>query len=119
MLERMRRMMERWRTEGEIARMEGRDLAELGLDRAELTELARMPGDVPERMERMAEIHGLTPAALTRDRGGYLEMVATCGHCGARKICAEVLDSGTGDPLYCGFCPNSETYRKMARDAAH
>ena len=119
MLERMRQMLDRWRKLDEIGHMDPRAVADLGCDRAELEKFARMPQDVPERMDRMAELHGLSHAALRRDWGGYLEMVELCGQCGARKICSEVRDSGTGEPQYCGFCPNAETYRNMARNAAH
>ncbi|MFN3936526.1 MAG: hypothetical protein ACK4KW_03010 [Gemmobacter sp.] len=115
MMEFMRSRMARWRDERELAAL-GSDIArDIAVSQVQLDTFAEMPADVPERMARMAALHGLSPSALTADRGEYLEFAETCGRCGARRICAETLDAGNARPEDCGFCPNHAAYEAKAR----
>jgi hypothetical protein len=115
MFESLKATLARWRTMDEVARMDPRDRMDLGLGAGELEEIVRFPSDVPERMTRMAAIHGLTPAELRADRTAYLDTLEACGHCGERKRCGRALADPEGArPEEMEFCPNHPAYDEMA-----
>ena len=114
MLERLREMLDQWRRVDEIERLSDRDLSELGMGREDLIALARMPGDVRDRVLAMAALHGLSADQVMRDRAEYLGFYQTCGNCHERGHCAEVLASGAAGAEDCGFCPNAADYAAKA-----
>lgn len=115
MFDRLKATLERWRTIDEVSRLDPREKMDLGLGAGELDEIVRFPSDVPERMTRMAAIHGLAPADIRADRGEYLDLLEVCGHCGERRQCGRALASAEGaTAASMGFCPNHEAYERLA-----
>ncbi|MCF1709180.1 hypothetical protein L0V05_10160 [Tabrizicola sp. J26] len=119
MFERLRMMFDLWRDQREIEALSDREVEDLGVTRDQLRAFARLPMDVPERLTAMAAIFGLSEADLKQNYADYLELLEVCAHCGARRQCAETLDSfATARPEACGFCPNAGTYAQKAGLAA-
>lgn len=118
MLDQLRSLLRQWRDLGELDRLSDRDIADIGISRAELTEIVQLPQDSPERMAAMARVFGLTEAELKRDRGEYLELLEICGHCGHRGECGRALKhANSKTPADMDFCPNAGTY--AAKAASH
>lgn len=89
--------------------------ADFGVTLAEVSATARQPGDVSDRMHRMAGVFGAEAALAGTDRYSLQDMAQTCADCAARRVCARVLYRAHGpDAGEVGFCPNAPAYREMA-----
>jgi len=93
---------------------ESRTVAVSGLERWQLARDLSFPAEIPERMERMARVHGLELARVGVDRATMLEMTERCGACAAYLDCAEALSEARASPESCRFCPNAGLYRDVA-----
>lgn len=90
-----------------------RELADLGLSRADYRQLVGGAPGTRARMEALAAKFGVTPEMIDRDRGLALEIAETCGQCHVAGQCQRALDGkGVFDP---DSCPNAARYREMAR----
>lgn len=115
MRERLLALFARWRALQEIGAMSERDLADLGMTRDQILDFASVPADTEQRMATMAGIFGLSLDEVRREYATYLDMVQTCGHCGARRQCADTLaHADESRPEDCGFCPNARDYADRA-----
>jgi len=88
--------------------------AESGMQRWQLARYLSFPAEVPERMERMARVHGLELARVGVDRATMLAMTERCGACEVYLDCAEALSEARASPETCRFCPNAGLYRDVA-----
>lgn len=89
--------------------------ADFGVTLADVSVAALQPGDVPDRMQRMAAVFGADRALSGTDRYRLQDMAQTCADCAARRVCARVLYRDTApDAGDVGFCPNAPAYREMA-----
>lgn len=103
------------RTLDEVAALDERDLADIGLPRETLADLVTTDPAVYDRMDRMAALHGLTHGDLQDDRAGFAALARICEDCAAKGRCQDTLArAGTG-VADVGFCPNHEAYRGMAK----
>ncbi|MEH7828203.1 DUF6455 family protein [Gemmobacter denitrificans] len=115
MRERLQTLFAKWRSLTEIEALTERDLTDIGLNRAQIEDFVRMPADTTARMARMAAIFGLTVEDLKRDHGAWLDRVQTCGHCGERRRCSQVLEQAdAASPAQAGFCPNAADYAALS-----
>lgn len=85
------------------------------LARWQLARRLAYPAEVPERMERMARVHGVELARAGLDRATLIAMIGRCGACGAFLDCAEALSEARTVPEGCAFCPNAEVFRDVAQ----
>jgi uncharacterized protein YjiS (DUF1127 family) len=119
MFERFHQMIDRWRDQSWLENLDDRDLADLGVSRDQAMHLARLPADVPGRMQAMAAIFGVDAATLQQDRPTLTEISETCATCGDTRACRRTLDrarvlDGSITAADCGFCPNAGSFRIMS-----
>jgi hypothetical protein len=119
MFARFHRLLDRWRDLAWLEALDDRDLADLGVTRDQAMHLARLPADVPERMQAMAAIFGVDASTLQHDRATLTEISETCAGCRETAACRRTLDrarvlDGSIAPHQCGFCPNAGTFRDLA-----
>lgn len=111
MLSRIRALIDRWQQLKTVEALTDRDLADLGMTRAQVQDFIRMPPDVPDRVARMAAIFGIPEADLKANHAEYLELLGTCAHCRDRAACALTLARGAeARPSEVAFCPNAAIY---------
>lgn len=111
MLARIRALIDRWQQLKTLDALTDRDLADLGMSRAQVESFIRMPPDVPDRVARMAAIFGIPEADLKANHAEYLELLGTCAQCRERGACGLVLARGDiSRPSEAAFCPNAQTY---------
>ena len=108
----LRNALSRWRTERAIAAAPAA-AADLGIAPADLLAIARHPGDLPDRMGRMAARFGASGAMARLGRWESLDMTRACAACPHRRACDRALDTQAAAET-CGFCPNAATYRRLA-----
>ena len=119
MRERLQAIFARWRNLTEIEALSERDLNDIGMSRAEIVDFVQMPADSPRRLAAMAAIFGLTESELRSEHESYLDLLRTCGHCGARRACSNTLARAEqAQPSSCGFCPNAAEYAARAERKA-
>ena len=119
MLARIRALIDRWQQLKTLNELSDRDLADLGMSRAQVEAFIRMPPDVPDRVIRMAAIFGIAEADLKADHAEYLELLGTCGPCRDRGACSLVLARGElARPSEAAFCPNAGIYAGRGHVAA-
>lgn len=105
----------RYRAEQAVGQLTAAAAADIGVTPGDLIGAARMRGDVPERMQRMAAVFGAEAALDRTGRFQVLDMAQKCNCCAARDTCGTALDDPRGiraDQV--DFCPNSDDYRAMA-----
>lgn len=108
MFDRIKALITRWHDLRDVDALSDRDLADLGMSRAQVTAFARMPQDVPDRVLAMARIFGLDEVAVKANHAEWLQLLETCGPCQDRGACALVLERGDlARPRECGFCRNA------------
>lgn len=118
MRERIQAIFDYWRQQRELAKLDERELGDLGLSRDQLHLLANAPATLPDRVAAMARVFGLTEAEIKREYGTYLELLTACATCGATRHCHEALaHAETLHPADCGFCPNKPVYDAMSQPA--
>jgi len=114
MLDRLRAILRRHRNLAELNGLSDRDLADLGVSRSQAEQLAALPEAVADRVIAMGRVFGLTESELTRNRGEWEELLATCRSCtdlpACRRFLARAQDEGTADPTEAAFCPNSARF---------
>lgn len=94
------------------AKFSDRELADLGLSRADLTLLrSGLPG-ARKRILAMAAQFGLTEADLNARPELGLDLAETCGHCRQAKTCRDAIRSGS--PLPQDKCPNARLYQALS-----
>jgi hypothetical protein len=114
MLDRLKAILEHRRELHEIERMDERELEDLGLSRGQLLQIVDTPGEVAERLARMAERHGLSEAELEEYRQEYAHLLATCAHCQVTGTCAHFLADPSASSDQATFCPNHTDYVALA-----
>lgn len=90
-----------------------RELADLGMSRADYGQLVASAPGTRERMEAIAARFGISPEDIDANRGAALEIAETCGHCGVRKECQQGIDGLA--KFETARCPNAERYADMAK----
>ena len=119
MLELLQRLVSRHRDLSEVAQLNARELADLGVTRDQAMQLAALPDDVPGRIAAMGRIFGLTEAELSRDRAVWAELLAVCHACRELKACRHLLDrADAAAPADAGFCPNWTQFAELERGPA-
>lgn len=119
MFDRIRSLIRRLHEVNEVNALTDRDLADLGMTRAQVLDFLRMPQDITERVTAMGAIFGLPEAELKRDHSQWVELLTTCGHCAERGACARVLAIGDmADPAAVDFCGNRDAFLSLAPHAA-
>jgi hypothetical protein len=117
MFARFKEMLSRNAMLAQVDAMPDQALSDLGVSRAQMSQLARIPDMVPTRMARMADLFGADFRRLERDRSTYLDAVQACHSCGAAKSCSKALARSDADPAApqdLGFCANAGLYTDMA-----
>lgn len=118
---RLRKLAVQWaariRDESNIARMDERELGEIGMTASGLHSMIRLPGDIRDRMEAMAAVHGVRPAQIDAERWRAFDMIQACGHCPHRRACSVALADPQITAEDCTFCPNAPAYHELAGDA--
>lgn len=84
------------------------------LERWRQTRVRAFSVAVPERMERMARVHGVELARAGVDRPTLVVMTERCGTCNAVLGCAEALGEARTSPEGCLFCPNGALFDEIA-----
>ncbi len=109
-------IFDRWRALRDVAQMTDRELEDLGMTRGQMADLMRMPADSAERMLKMAAVFGLTEDEVKAHHDEYMELLGTCGTCGARGPCARTLANPGADAAEQAshFCPNAGVYTVKA-----
>ncbi len=118
MFNRIKTLIQRWNEVRAVSAFSDRDLADLGLSRAQLEAFVRMPDDVPDRVLAMAAIFGLSETEVKANHGEWLELLESCGGCRDRGACALVLERGElSRPCDCGFCLNAACFAAKSQAA--
>ncbi|MFN6978240.1 MAG: DUF1127 domain-containing protein [Gemmobacter sp.] len=117
MLDRLRTWIGAHRVRDAIDALSDRDIADIGLSRGAMTDLATIPATIPARMTRMAALFGVSGAGVAADRPTYLEALGRCAHCSAARTCAQAFTEGSATASAVGFCPNAPLYRDLAAQA--
>lgn len=113
MMERFLMLFRRSRDRNELMALSDRELADLGVSRAQALELVNLPDDVPARVAAMGRLFGLGEAELTANRDLWHELLETCHHCAALPTCARFMASGAPEPANAGFCPNRAEFTEL------
>jgi uncharacterized protein YjiS (DUF1127 family) len=114
MFEKFKAMMTQNAVLAEVDGLPDQALADLGVSRAQLAGLVRMPDAVPARMAKMADKFCADMGRLQRDRDTYLDAMEACHHCGAAKTCSKTLSRKDATAADMGFCPNGALYSQIA-----
>ncbi len=91
-----------------------RQLAELGLTRADFRLLQSGHPNTRARLEAMAARFGLTPRELDAYRSVAIDLAKTCGHCSEARTCEKALDGKAEWPV--DRCPNAHIYAALAAE---
>lgn len=111
----LRRLNEQSRNIKEIAALDDRAFADMGVSRDQALNLAAMPDDVADRVQAMGHVFGQGAAELTRNRAEWVQMVETCAHCNNIPQCQRFLrQNGHPAPYGAGFCPNRALFNARA-----
>lgn len=111
MFNRLRPLLNRQRSNAEIAALSDHDLSDLGLNRDQLRRFARMPADVPDRVIAMGAVFGLSEGALRHHHDTWTDLLDLCSTCPDRGACALVLAKGLlANPRDAAFCPNRRSF---------
>jgi uncharacterized protein YjiS (DUF1127 family) len=93
--------------EGELARMDDREIADLGVTRNELQALTR-PGNRSARLLKgMTERLGVTAAMLAREPELRRDIQRTCTTCDTQRKCRRWLRNPASADAYRRCCPNA------------
>lgn len=115
MLDWLRRLTKQSREMREIAALDSRDFADMGVSRDQALNLAQMPEAVIDRVQAMGHVFGHEAAELARDRAEWLQMVETCAQCHNIPQCQRFLrQDGHPAPNGAGFCPNRALFNERA-----
>ena len=115
MLDWLRRLARQRRETREIAALEPRVFADMGVSRDQALNLVQMPEAVTDRVQAMGHVYGLEAAALEGDRAEWVQMVETCAQCRNIPQCHRFLrQDGHPAPNGAGFCPNREVFAGLA-----
>ena len=107
--------IDRVQAENTLAQMSQRDVADLGLSRADLRDVLDLPSDTAGRMERVAVAYDVSGWQAKAGRVQALEMIRVCGHCDQRDKCRRALqDAAPKTMATFDFCPNQHAYRTIA-----
>ncbi|THD85105.1 DUF1127 domain-containing protein [Aliigemmobacter aestuarii] len=100
---------------GEVRALSEADLADLGMTRAQLEFFVTVPQEIPDRMDRMAAVFGLSHADLQASAADYAAMMRACAGCGSLGPCRAFLSGAEGGPEEArGFCPNADALAARA-----
>ncbi|MCB1359718.1 MAG: DUF1127 domain-containing protein [Rhodobacter sp.] len=114
MMERFMKLFRRSRDLHEIRAMSDRDLADLGVTRAQAMALTALPDDVPGRVAAMGRVYGLSEDRLTQRREIWNDMLETCHHCQDLAACERTMvNRVAGDTPDVAFCPNARSFRAL------
>lgn len=98
-----------------LAQLTDREIADMGLDRAEALALIDGPADIPDRVADMASVFGLPPDAVQRSRDVALDIFQTCANCPDRDACARGLaGDAAARAAAAADCPNRATFQALA-----
>lgn len=97
-----------------IARMPQAELDEMGLTRADLAAMIRMPDEHLNRMARMADLFEVPQGALDRAPDLRREVTRTCAKCSENSLCRKEMSHGTTVERAEMFCPNAQTWQSLA-----
>ncbi|MCA8883471.1 MAG: DUF1127 domain-containing protein [Rhodobacter sp.] len=115
MMERFMKLFRRSRDLHDIRAMSDRDLADLGVTRAQAEALTALPDDVPGRVAAMGRVFGLSEDTLTRQRDLWNEMLHSCHHCQDLATCERTMVNRiTGEIPEVGFCPNAGAFAALS-----
>lgn len=115
MLDWLRRLARQRRETREIAALEPRVFADMGVSRDQALNLVQMPEAVTDRVQAMGHVFGHAPAELTRKRAEWVQMVEACAQCHNIPQCQRFLrQDGHPGPNGAGFCPNREVFAGLA-----
>ena len=114
MMERFRALFRRSRDQHDLMAMSDRELADLGVSRAQALALSRLPDDVPGREQAMGRIFGLSEAELSENREVWHELLQSCNHCAALPQCARYMAGPSQLRHETGFCPNHGQFGVLA-----
>ncbi len=118
MLDWLRRLTEQSRNLRELATLDERAFADMGVSREQALNLAAMPEVVIDRVQAMGQVFGHEATALAHDRAEWVQMIETCAQCRNVPQCQRFLrQDGHPSPAGAGFCPNRELFAE--RSAKH
>jgi len=99
----------------EIAALDARAFADMGVSRDQALNLANMPEAVIERVQAMGHVFGHEAAELADNRAEWVQMVETCAQCRNIPQCQRFLrQDGHPGPNGAGFCPNRTVFAEHA-----
>ncbi len=114
-VKRVRRMLDQRRDSQFLFALNSAEQPGVGISSTDLQSLSSAPTDTRDRMEAMAEAHGLAPDALNREHWREVDMARACGHCGQRRVCSKWLAGKRGDLSASDFCPNASQFAELAK----
>ena len=116
-LKRVRRMLNQRRDGQFLFALNSSQQSDVGISSTDLQSLSSCPTDTRDRMEAMAEAHGLEQEALSREHWREVDMARACGHCGQRRVCGKWLAGKRGDLSASDFCPNAPHFAELAKSS--
>ena len=116
-LKRVRRMLDQRRDSQFLFALNSAEQSDVGISSTDLQSLSSGPADTRDRMEAMAEAHGLAPGILSREHWREVDMARACGHCGQRRVCSKWLAGKRGDLAPGDFCPNAPHFSELAQSS--
>jgi hypothetical protein len=95
-----------------VHRPDDRELADLGLSRADYALLVQSPPGARARIEHIAARLGVTPSMIDAEPGMAQEIAETCAACSEARACQRGIDTGAGFATV--RCPNANRFRDLA-----
>ncbi len=111
-------LRERSAVAGGLARLEGHEIADLGVTRSELHALTRAGNRSAELLSAMTRRLGVTAAMLDRAPETRRDIQRTCALCDAQRRCRRWLRRAGPAEGHRAFCPNAGSFAELRRQAA-
>lgn len=89
-----------------------RELADLGLSRADYAVLMQGPPGTRDRMEHLGLCFGVSAAMIDADRGTVLEIAETCARCLEKLACQRAIEGKAS--FAAERCANRTRYEALA-----
>lgn len=117
MLDYLKTVRDRMRSNREIDSLDDRVLMELGISRYALRKLSATSQTVMRRFTAMSSRQNVAPTALSSDMQNMSVLVERCRNCGNTRACAEFLDDSSVGSERAAFCPNFAEFRRLSHRA--
>ena len=104
----------RYALERQLDALDDRGIADIGIEREQISAIASAYPDAPQLLCRMMERIGVGSDRLLRDTGLRREMEWNCVACANRGQCRRWVKTAMPADAYRAFCPNANGLDRLA-----